>query len=60
MDLQSFPATQRSGCMSVNPTGLVYHFQMSAVAAVNGEAIEGMLSSVNELTIVYVPNSGKM
>ena len=45
--------------MQVNPTGLIYHFQMSAVATVNGIRIEGMLSSVNELSIVYVPNPGK-
>ena len=35
------------------------HFQMSAVAVVNGVPIEGTLSSVSALSTVYVPNSGK-
>ena len=45
--------------MQVSPTGLIYHFQMSAVAAVNGVPIEGTLSSVSALSTVYVPNPGK-
>ena len=59
MNLQTFLGRQSSGCMQVNPTELIYHFQMSAVAIVNGIRIEGMLSSVNEQSIVYVPNPGK-
>ena len=44
--------------MQVSPTELIYHFQMSAVATVNGVPIEGTLSSVSALSTVYVPNPG--
>ena len=44
--------------MQVSPTGLIYHFQMSAVSAVNGIQIEGTLSSVSAMSTVYVPNPG--
>ena len=58
VNLQTFPGSQRSGCMQVNPTGLIYHFQMSAVSAVNGIQIEGTLSSLSAMSTVYVPSPG--
>ena len=60
VNLQTFPGRKRSGCMHVSPTGLIYHFQMSAVtvSAVNGVAIEGTLSSVSAMSTLYVPNPG--
>jgi deleted-in-malignant-brain-tumors protein 1 len=56
--VKTFPGSQSSGCMQVSPTGLIYHFQMSAVSAVNGIQIEGMLSSLSAMSTVYVPNPG--
>ena len=46
--------------MPVSPTGLIYHFQMSAVAAIYGVAIEGTLSSVTALSTIFVPKPGKL
>ena len=45
--------------MTVSPTDLIYHFQMSAVAAIYGVAIEGTLSSVSVLSTIFVPKPGK-
>ena len=48
----------RSGCMRLNHTGVSYQFQMSAVSVVGGELLEGSLSDITALTILYVPQPG--
>ena len=49
----------RSGCMRLNHTGVSYKFQMSAVSVVGGELLEGSLSDITALTILYVPQPGR-
>ena len=55
---QTFPGTPTEGCMSLEVTGVIYHIQMSAVAIVNGERLEGTLSSITGESTVYVPPPG--
>ena len=56
--LQTFAGSQRSGCMTLSVTGVVYHFQMSAVALISGVQVEGSLSPYSTLTTIYVPPPG--
>ena len=40
--------------MKLEVTGIIYHFQMSAVAVINGANVEGTLSA-SEQTTLFVP-----
>ena len=44
--------------MQLSQTDVIYHFQMSAVSEVQGELLEGTLSSITSSTTVYVPKPG--
>ena len=56
--LQTFPGRNRTGCIELGVTGVIYHFQMSAVAVINGDYIEGSLSPFSETTTIFVPLPG--
>ena len=57
--LQTFSASVLSGCMELSHTDVIYHFQMSAVSTIQGELVEGTLSSIDARTTIYVPRPGK-
>ena len=56
--LQTFPASLLSGCMELSHTDVIYHFQMSAVSAIQGELVEGTLSPIDSRSTIYVPKPG--
>ena len=58
--LQTFPGSARSGCMKLEVTGIIYHFQMSAVAVITGDNVEGTLSAYSEQTTLFVPKRGNI
>ena len=45
--------------MTLSVTGVVYHFQMSAVATINGVQVEGSLSPDSTQTTLLVPEPGE-
>ena len=44
--------------MRLSATEVIYHFQMSAVAVINGLTVEGSLSPYSSQTTVFVPDLG--
>ena len=44
--------------MALSVTGIIYHFQMSAVVVINGDNVEGTLSAYSHLSTVFVPVPG--
>ncbi|CAI8040608.1 Soluble scavenger receptor cysteine-rich domain-containing protein SSC5D [Geodia barretti] len=56
--VKSLPGSQRSGCMRLSVTGVIYHFQMSAVVIINGRRVEGALSPYSPQTTLFVPEPG--
>ena len=44
--------------MGLSVTGVIYHFQMSAVVIINGRRVEGTLSPYSQQTTLFVPEPG--